>query len=175
MFRHVVIALCLVGCSTSGTTRKVPKSGSSANTVAPKQADAKPKVTPSTAIKPKTEKSTSAKNSRDVLTKPPAPPPPPDPKVVAKAKRLVKKGVELYYKGDYDGAEHLLKQAIVAYPFSAKANLALGKIFLIRGSAGRDRALINSARLMFEMAHALDGRLRETRVLLELFMGPSPE
>jgi len=111
----------------------------------------------------------------DVINPPSTPPPPPDPKSVAKARRLVKKGLAFYYEGDYDAAEGHLKEAILIYPFLAEANLALGKIFLIRGSATRDPALINSARLMFEMAHALDEKGRETHVLLQLFMSqPKP-
>lgn len=105
---------------------------------------------------------------------PPAtrPPPPPDPKVVARAKRAYERGLADYKRGDYDDAEALLKQAITLYPFLPQANLALGKIFLIEGSAKRDMALINSARLMFEMAHALDPELREPELLLQLFQSP---
>lgn len=97
-----------------------------------------------------------------------------NPADVARAKRLLEKGLLAYRKGDYDRAEEALKQAMTIYPFLAEANLALGKIFLIRGSATLDRALINNARLMFEMAHALDPSLHETDVLLELFRGEEP-
>jgi hypothetical protein len=55
-----------------------------------------------------------------------------------------------------------------------EATLVLGKILLIRGAAARDPALLASARLMFEMARALDPSLREPVVLLELF-APAPE
>lgn len=80
-----------------------------------------------------------------------------------------------YSKGEYDRAEELLKEAVTLYPFLPEANLALGKIFLIRGSALRDRAMINSARLMFEMARALDPNMREPAVLLQLFQSSPPE
>ena len=93
----------------------------------------------------------------------------PDPKDIQRAKRIMVRGMRAYRKGDYDGAEVLLKEAITIYPFLPKANLALGKILLIRGSATRDIALIESARLMFEMARALDPSLREADMLLELF------
>ena len=78
-------------------------------------------------------------------------------------------GAESYRKGSYDRAEKVLKQAMTLYPFVAEGNLTLGKIFLIRGSATRDPALIDSARLMFEMARAMGGDSREADMLLELF------
>ena len=108
---------------------------------------------------------------------PPAPPvaEPIDPKVEAKAQRLIARGRQLYTKGEYDRAEEALKEAITLHPFVAEANLILGKIFLIRGSATRDRTMIASARLMFEMARALDPSLREPGVLLELFLAQPPE
>jgi hypothetical protein len=81
----------------------------------------------------------------------------------------VLQGVGLYRNGSYGEAEQLLKQAMALYPFVAEGNLTLGKIFLIRGSATRDPALIDSARLMFEMARAMDGDAREADLLLELF------
>jgi tetratricopeptide (TPR) repeat protein len=105
----------------------------------------------------------------------PAEPPAPNPEDVAKARALVKRGELLYRNGDYDQAEATLKEAITAYPFLAQANLLLGKIFLVRGAAQRDLSMIHSARLMFEMARALDGSLREAEVLLDLFVGPPLE
>ena len=95
--------------------------------------------------------------------------------MAAKAKKLIHRGRNLYAKGDYERAEALLKEAMVLYPFFAEANLLLGKIFLIRGSAARDRVMIDSARLMFEMARALDPEMREPTVLLELFSVLPPE
>lgn len=85
------------------------------------------------------------------------------------ALRLVKKAEKAYATGDYADAEALLKESISLYPFVPMANLLLGKIFLIKGSASRDYTLINSARLMFEMALALDPQLEETITLMELF------
>ncbi|MEE8408150.1 MAG: hypothetical protein V3T05_00965 [Myxococcota bacterium] len=93
----------------------------------------------------------------------------PKPEDVARAKKLMAHGQLLYRKGDYDQAELALKQAMTLYPFLLQANLTLGKIFLIRGAATRDTTLIDSARLMFEMARAMDGGSREAEVLLELF------
>ena len=69
----------------------------------------------------------------------------------------------------------MLKESVTLYPFVAQANLLLGKVFLIRGSAARDLSLIHSARLMFEMAHALDASLREAEILLDLFLAPPLE
>ena len=106
---------------------------------------------------------------------PPKPAPPPDARTAAKARKMIQRGRTHYRKGEYDQAEQLLRQAIALHPFFAQANLVLGKIFLIRGSALRDRALVNSARLMFEMARALDPKLREPAVLLELFLEQPPE
>ena len=94
---------------------------------------------------------------------------PSSPQQIERAKVLVRRGIKHYRNGDYDRAEGLLKQAVTLYPFIAEANLALGKILLIRGSATRDRAMIANARLMFEMARAVDPSLREIEMLLELF------
>lgn len=105
----------------------------------------------------------------------PAEPPRPNPADVARARALVKRGELLYRNGEYDQAEAVLKESVTIYPFLAQANLLLGKIFLIRGSAGRDVSLIHSARLMFEMAHALDASLREAELLLDLFLAPPLE
>ena len=88
---------------------------------------------------------------------------------MTKANRLLERGMVAYRRGDYDRAEGFLKEAMTIYPFLPEANLALGKILLIRGSATRDMSLINSARLMFEMARALDPKLREPELLLQLF------
>jgi tetratricopeptide (TPR) repeat protein len=105
----------------------------------------------------------------------PEAPAPPNPADVARARALVKRGELLYRNGEYDQAEAVLKESVTLYPFLAQANLLLGKIFLIRGSAGRDVSLIHSARLMFEMAHALDSSLREAEILLDLFLAPPLE
>ena len=96
-------------------------------------------------------------------------PPPPDPQTLARTHELVTAASKLYYSGAYDKAESALKEAMALYPFLADANLMLGKIFLLKGSATRDVSLINSARLMFEMAHTVDPTLREAEVLLDLF------
>ena len=50
-----------------------------------------------------------------------------------------------------------------------EANLLLGKIFLIRGAANRDLTMMDNARLMFEMAKAMEPENREVTTLLELF------
>jgi hypothetical protein len=92
-----------------------------------------------------------------------------DPRVLAEASDLLKQGLAAYHLGAYDQAEMLLKRSITVYPFLAQANLALGKIFLLKGAARRDETLIESARLMFDMAHSIDPSLREPLILLELF------
>lgn len=99
--------------------------------------------------------------------------PEPDPKLVSHAQALAAEGERHFRKGNYDAAEASLKKAITVYPFVAEANLTLGKIFLIKGSATRDVALIQSARLMFELAHQIDPKLSEPVLLLELFTEPA--
>lgn len=86
------------------------------------------------------------------------------------AKKLLDKGLLAYQKGDYDAAEAALAQSMALYPFLAEAHLTLGKIYLMRGSANRDPTMIDHARLMFQMAHAVDPNLRETDLLLQLFL-----
>jgi tetratricopeptide (TPR) repeat protein len=88
---------------------------------------------------------------------------------IQEARALVEEAHGAYGEGDYAGAEKFLRQAIAIYPFLMEANLLLGKIFLIRGSANRDYELINNARLMFEMARALEPNLAESSALLDLF------
>ena len=104
-------------------------------------------------------------------TRPTSPPKqtPPDAKAVAEASELARRGLEAYQQGRYDEAEGLLKRSITLHPFLAQANLGLGKIFLLRGAAAHDEALIDSARLMFQMAHNNDPSLREPEILLQLF------
>ena len=98
---------------------------------------------------------------------------PATPLEIARAKKLLQRGTTHYRKGDYDRAEEQIKEAMTLYPFFAEANLLLGKIYLIRGSALHDNSMINNARLMFEMARKLDPSLRETEMLLELFLSTS--
>ncbi|MEZ4272755.1 MAG: hypothetical protein R3C68_15385 [Myxococcota bacterium] len=100
---------------------------------------------------------------------------PPSPEDIERARLLMQRGINHYQKGEYKRAEDFLKESMGYYPFSAQANVVLGKVLLIRGSAERDAACINSARLMFEMAHALDPNLREPTMLLELFQSPPPK
>ena len=74
-----------------------------------------------------------------------------------------------YTKGLYDEAEALLKRSILLYPMMPLANLLLGKVFLVRGSAIQDYGMIRSARTRFEMERTIDPSLAETDILLELF------
>jgi len=102
-------------------------------------------------------------------------PPAATPEEIARARGLVDKGVKLYREGQYAQAEDVLKQGITLYPFMADANLVLAKILLIRASASRDMTLYNNARLMLEMARALDPGSREVEQLLELVRQPTAE
>ena len=92
------------------------------------------------------------------------------PQDIEQAKKLLDRGLLAYQKGDYDSAEAALAQSMALYPFLAEAHLTLGKIYLMRGSANRDQTMIDHARLMFQMAHAVDPNLRETDLLLQLFL-----
>ncbi len=94
---------------------------------------------------------------------------------VARARALVDQGVRLYREGEYTKAEDVLKQAITIYPFMADANLVLAKILLIRASATRDMTLYTNARLMLEMARALEPGSHEIQQLLELVRQPTAE
>ena len=92
------------------------------------------------------------------------------PQEIEQAKKLLDHGLLAYQKGDYDAAEVALAQSMALYPFLAEAHLTLGKIYLMRGSANRDQMMIDHAQLMFQMAHAVDPNLRETDLLLQLFL-----
>jgi len=85
---------------------------------------------------------------------------------------LVDKASLLFQTGQYKEAELLLKRAIANSPFIARAHLLLGKIFLIEGAGAHDKDKLQSARLMFEMAHSLDPDLHEAEILLQLFSEP---
>ncbi|MEZ0314010.1 MAG: hypothetical protein ACAI38_19735 [Myxococcota bacterium] len=128
-----------------------PRTGDSARTETPRAPKAPPRKVASV---------TSPPSASDAVA---------DHKALAEAQELLKQGLAAYHVGAYDEAENLLKRSITLYPFLAPANLALGKIFLLKGAANHDEALIQSARLMFDMAHQIDPSLREPLVLLELF------
>lgn len=119
------------------------------------------------ATTPRESKSGSRKVAS--VTTPPTASDAANPGALAEAEELLRQGLAAYHVGQYDEAENLLKRSITLYPFLAQANLALGKIFLLKGAANHDEALIQSARLMFDMAHNIDPSLREPLVLLELF------
>ena len=88
---------------------------------------------------------------------------------MSEAKKKLAEAKHLFSRGSYEKSEALLKEAITLFPFVPEANLLLGKIFLIRGAANRDLTMMDSARLMFEMAKAMDPENREVATLLELF------
>ena len=113
--------------------------------------------------------------AKEVIKTAPRRVPETDPKLAIEAEKKIKRAKALYTTGQYDEAEDLLKKSITTFPFLADAQLLLGKIFLIKGSATRDVALLNSARLMFEMAAAIDPGRAEVQTLLELFSTQYPE
>ncbi|MEL6195681.1 MAG: tetratricopeptide repeat protein [Myxococcota bacterium] len=98
--------------------------------------------------------------------------PTPDPETEKRARAHYRSGVDLFQQGRYDQAELELKEALNLYPVMAPANLVLGKVLLIRGTAVHDQALIDNARSMFEMARSIDPELREAELLLKLFRPP---
>ena len=74
-----------------------------------------------------------------------------------------------YRQGKYRQSERLLKECLLWNPFLAKGNLLLGKLFLLRSAGSNDKSLVESAKLMFEMALRNDPNLREAKILLGLF------
>ncbi len=154
----VIGSIVLGGCSSSAQIRKPAQISSS-----PQESQESRIVLP---------KSPPAKK---ILKKEPRRIPETDPQLAIVAQQKIKKAKKLYSTGQYDEAERLLKESITIFPFLAQAQLTLGKIFLIKGSAARDIALLNSARLMFEMARAIDPGQAEIQTLLELFTVQYPE
>ena len=60
------------------------------------------------------------------------------------------------------------------YPFLPEARLLLAKVLLVRGAAGRDLATLKLAKLMLEMALAMQPELLEATQLLELLSSELP-
>ena len=87
---------------------------------------------------------------------------------------LTGKGRAAYFDGDYDAAERSLKDALLVYPFLPEARLLLAKVLLVRGAAGRDLATLKLAKLMLEMALAMQPELIEATQLLELLSSELP-
>ena len=87
---------------------------------------------------------------------------------------LTGKGRAAYFDGDYDAAERSLKDALLVYPFLPEARLLLGKSSL--GSwSGRTRfGDLKLAKLMLEMALAMQPELLEATQLLELLSSELP-
>lgn len=101
--------------------------------------------------------------------------------LAAEQQRLMDQTMALYERargahrqGRYDEAEKLLTDALTRYPFNADVNLLLGKIYLLKGYANRDEVMLETARLMFQMAMALEPGRKEPRMLLELFKRSPP-
>ena len=159
--RFYIIAICSVAlgaCSPSAQVQKAVQASPQSQ-----------KSQESRIVLPKTPP------AQKVLKKKPRRVPETDPQLAIVAQKKIKKAKKLYSTGQYDEAERLLKESITIFPFLAQAQLTLGKIFLIKGSAARDIALLNSARLMFEMAQAIDPGEAEVQTLLELFTVQYPE
>ncbi len=161
--RPIVAALILALGACAG-----PRSGGGRPSARPSAPAAVTAVTPSSVAGP----ASSTDSSHGAL---PAPREGASPQDVARARGLVDQGVRLYREGQYTQAEDVLKQAITIYPFMADANLVLAKILLIRASATRDMTLYTNARLMLEMARALEPGSREIEQLLELVRQPTAE
>ena len=153
------VMLWLIGCSTSQNLNPPP-------TAAPQATTPQKTLQPALPATPPAAK---------IIQKKPRRIPETDPQLAIVAQKKIKKAKKLYAAGQYDEAEALLKESITLFPFLAQAQLTLGKVFLIKGSAARDMALLNSARLMFEMARAIDPASAEVQTLLELFTTQYPE
>ena len=80
----------------------------------------------------------------------------------------MRRGLEAFSQGFYEEAEDLFKRALELNPYLALANVALGKVFLLRGSATQDASVLADACRMFEMACSLDSSLKEAEDLLQL-------
>jgi tetratricopeptide (TPR) repeat protein len=127
--------------------------------------DASSKTHPSTSTHDKSQALHVDKEKRR-----PAPlPSQPSKQDIRRATSLYRTAETHYEAGRYAQAEHLLKRAIVLHPFGAAIKILLGKVFLIQGSAKKNMTLLNSAKLMFQMANALAPELQEAKTLLELF------
>ena len=155
-----ILVVCLagfwVGCRTT-TVRKAPKHSSAQ--VSKEKKTPPPKVAP--APKPSPIVKTPERRVGQVAMR--------------EAQKKLKNARRLFGRGDYAAAEALLKEAITIFPFVPEANLLLGKIFLIQGAANRDLAMMDNARLMFEMAKAMEPENREITTLLELFRARRPD
>lgn len=157
--------------STSGTPALVPAPATSAAHV-PSSSPASPASssgpsdraasTSARANDSATGRSGDSTNPRAALTGP-------DAKVLAEAQTYLSTGLAAFQRGDYEAAEVALKTAITLHPFLAQAHLTLGKVWLVRGAANKDYALVDNARLMFEMARAIDPTLAEAGLMLDLF------
>lgn len=155
----IIFALALAGCAQSVQSQKPAQVSSATQAPPPTKVSSLPTTPP----------------DKLVINKEPRRVPETDPQLAVIAQKKIKRAKKLYSTGEYDKAEILLKESITAFPFLAQAQLTLGKIFLIKGSAARDMALLNSARLMFEMARAIDPGQAEVQTLLELFTVQYPE
>ena len=87
---------------------------------------------------------------------------------------LTANGRTAYLDGNYDSAERSLKDALLVYPFLPEARLLLAKVLLVRGAASRDLATLKLAKLMLEMALAMQPDLLEATQLLELLSAELP-
>ena len=67
-----------------------------------------------------------------------------------------------------------LKMLFWFIPFLPEARLLLAKVLLVRGAAGRDLATLKLAKLMLEMALAMQPELLEATQLLELLSSELP-
>ncbi|MBC7793856.1 MAG: tetratricopeptide repeat protein [Clostridia bacterium] len=151
----LALAGALVACSS-----QAPPSRTAKPVVEPRPVVSQPVIRPLEEQEARPARSTPSPRSNSASTSAAA---------IAEASDLAKRGNEAYKLGRYDEAESLLKRSITVYPFLAQANLGLGKVFLLRGAAAHDEALVDSARLMFQMAQKNDPSLREPEILLQLF------
>ncbi|MEM6558550.1 MAG: tetratricopeptide repeat protein [Myxococcota bacterium] len=168
--RGILVGQDLLRAMAFAASGLVAACGASGSQHEPSPAPSRP--VPSAA--PTVTKAPEAPVSDPVVTveEPEAVNPAPDPETEKRARAHYRSGVDLFQQGRYAQAELELKEALNLYPVMAPANLVLGKVLLIRGTAAHDQGLIDNARSMFEMARSIDPELREAELLLKLFRPP---
>ena len=91
-----------------------------------------------------------------------------DQKLIKQVNLAVDTAWQMYRRGDYEGALQQLTKSLAVYPLVSKANVLLGKIYLVKACAKPDEAWLPRARELFTMATELDPSDTEAKLLLQL-------
>lgn len=84
------------------------------------------------------------------------------------ARALLENAYPLFAVGAYAEAEQLVQRAIALNPLFPQAHVLLAKIYLLRGVAANDQALLHQARQVLEQAHHIAPEMEEPTRLLKL-------